>query len=106
MVSQSSLKLIAASLQTGFSGSVGVLSLLTGWNLDLIMFVRTEFYQVCLAVSYCANYVYTFCTLGRAETVILNYFRMSVNWPIKTQITNNSFILYDSLVVFYPITIN
>lgn len=106
MVSQSSLKLVAASLQTGFSSSVGVLSLLRGWNLDSIMSVRTDFYQVRQAVSYWANYVYTFCSLGRAETVILNYFRMSVNWPIKTQITNNSFILYDSLVVFYPITIN
>ena len=106
MVSQSSLKLVAASLQTGFSASVGVLSLLRGWNLDSIMSVRTDFYQVCQAMSYWANYVYTFCTLGRVETVILNYFRMSVNWPIKTQITNNSFILYDSLVVFYPITIN
>ena len=48
MVSQSSLKLVAASLQTGFSASVGVLSLLRGWNFDSIMSVRTDFYQVCL----------------------------------------------------------
>ena len=43
MVSQSSLKFIAASLQTGLSGSVDVLSLLRGWNLDSIMFVWTDF---------------------------------------------------------------